>query len=175
MCVCSVYFHFVCVSISTLTFVSISWLCARVCLLQAVNSLPVKIVSAVVSGSVSVNQNGTLGPVLSDNYFSLMHPPCYYPSETRAQNLNTSFLHIYLLSCQYWSYSTYVKYSVNLHPLNHLAVVLLLRRIINLNIRCQFQYDVCYSFINSFWRTCHFFCCLFWNNMGLAMAAYRTQ
>lgn len=114
--------------------------------------------------SVSVNQDRTSGPVLSHNYVPLLHPPFYNSSETRAQAFNTCFF-MYWLSCQCWSYGpTYiVKYSVNLHHLKHLAVVLLSLlccnyTVSNLSYHCHFLNNVCYSFANSFQRPCHALC-----------------
>lgn len=115
-----------------------------------------KLFQLLSRSSVSVNQDWTSRPVLSHDY-ALLAPPY----GTRAQH-TCSFM--CWLSCQCWTYGpTYiVKYSVALHHLN-LAVGFLSRLYFNCTggnptFHYHFLCNVCYSFVNTFWRPCHTLC-----------------
>lgn len=123
MCMC---IFILSVSASTFMFVYVCpCLCARVHLQQAANSPPCQNCFSCGQSSVSVNQESTLGPVLSHNYVPLCYTPLdYSSSKTGPKHLTpVSSCTDYVVKCCKYG-PTYIKYSVNLHHLN-MSVVLL--------------------------------------------------
>lgn len=141
------YFYFVYEPASTFMFVYVcACLCARVHLQQAANSPLTKLFQ--LWSELCLCQSRVRSCPFPPLCSSLLHPLDYNPRETRAQALNTCFF-MYWLCCQCSKYDPiYMKYSVNLHHLDAVVVLLSLLccnyTVSNMTSHCYFLYNVCY-------------------------------